>query len=372
LQQRGADHFLEAADLLAQCRLGDVHLFRRLSERAGVGDGDEVPQVPELARGVRLVRDAGALGLLPDALEYRANHCIDAGDLAGAAEAFDEAEAIRAAGGTEDVLGDMGQLAALRDEEDLVNARIERLRREHPETAEADHVASTLDCSLAVLYNGLGRHEEAFTAARRSCERHPAGGFGRVLAELVESAARCHQPEVARTAMAGLTARTRLTSTDWGLGVEAYAAALLAEGEAAEELYREAVERLGRTRMPLPLARAHLLYGERRRADAREQLRAAHDLFEGMGARSFAGRARQELLATGITVHTRRNATLDELTPQESRIAVLAGEGLSDREIAGRLCISTSTVDYHLRKVFRKLNIRSRAQLHMTLTPASA
>jgi len=159
--------------------------------------------------------------------------------------------------------------------------------------------------------------------------------------------------------------------------VEAYSRALLAEGTAAEELYREAIGRLGRTRMRLPLAGAHLLYGEwlrreRRRTDARAQLHTAHHLFEAMGARSFAGRARQELTATGATAHSRRNATPDELTPQEARIASLAGEGLSNPEIAARMCISKGTVDYHLNKVFRKLGIRSRAQLHRALAPAPA
>ena len=129
--------------------------------------------------------------------------------------------------------------------------------------------------------------------------------------------------------------------------------------------------------MRLPQARARLLYGEwlrrqRRRSEARDQLRAAHDMFEAMGARSFAGRARQELTATGATAHSRRNATLDELTPQETRIASLADEGLSNPEIAARLYISPSTVDYHLKTVFRKLGIRSRSQLHRALAPPLA
>jgi DNA-binding CsgD family transcriptional regulator len=319
------------------------------------------------ARAVWIAREAGALGVLPNLLEQRADYCADAGDLTGAAEAFDEAEAIRVTLGLAHVVGDRGVLAALRDEEDAVTSKIERLSQEW----DSPVVAARLDCSLATLYNGLARHAEAFVAARRSCERHPAGGIGQAVAELVESAARSGQLEAGRAARAALTARTRLASTDWGLGVEASLAALLTEGKAAEELYREAVDRL--TRMRLPLARAHLLYGEwlrreRRRADAREQLRTAHGLFEAMGARSFAERARRELAATGITVHTRRNAMLDELTPQEARIAVLAAGGLSDREIAGRLYISASTVDYHLRKVFRKLGISSRSQLHLRLT----
>jgi DNA-binding CsgD family transcriptional regulator len=324
------------------------------------------------ARCLRLAREAGALGLLPDALEFRGYYCLEAGDLVAAAVAFDEMEAIRAAVGMERVYGDGGQLAALRDEEDVVVGKIERLRQDRPKSDDEPYTATALDDALARLYNGLGRHQEAFAAAQRSCERHPAGGMGRALAELIESAARCRELAAARAALDAIIVRTRLASTDWGLGVEAYSAALLAEGEAAERLYREAIERLGRTRMRLPLARARLLYGEwlrreRRRADAREQLRVAHELFDDMGARSFAGRARRELAATGLTVHTRRNATLDELTPQEARIATLASEGLSDRDIAGRLYISANTVDYHLRKVFRKLGIRSRGQLHLTL-----
>ena len=203
------------------------------------------------------------------------------------------------------------------------------------------------------------------------------GGVAAAAAFLERAAAvRCHQPEAAQTALQALRAHARLGGTDWGLGLEARSRALLAGGGAAEELYTEAIGRLGRTRMRLPLARAHLLYGEwlrreRRRTDARAQLRTAHDLFEAMGARSFAGRARQELTATGATAHS-RNATLDELTPQEARIASLAGEGLSNPEIAARLYISKGTVDYHLNKVFRKLGIRSRAQLHRALEPVPA
>jgi DNA-binding CsgD family transcriptional regulator len=207
--------------------------------------------------------------------------------------------------------------------------------------------------------------------------RPGGGGMVQALAELVEAAVRCHQPQAAQTALQALRAHTGPGGTDWGLGLEARSRALLAGGGAAEQLYTEAIGRLGRTRMRLPLARAHLLYGEwlrreRRRTDARGQLRTAHDLFEAMGARSFAGRARQELTATGATAHSRRNATLDELTPQEARIASLAGEGLSNPEIAARLYISKGTVDYHLNKVFRKLGIRSRAQLHGALAPVPA
>ena len=329
------------------------------------------------ARVVRLTREAGALSLLPRALEHRAVYCLFAGELADAVAARDEAEAIREATGMEGALGygaDLAQLAALRDEESAAREQIEKLRRE-PRIGDVANLAAVVEYAFALLYNGLARYPEALAAAQRSCEVHALGGFGLVLAELVEAAVHCHQPEEAQTALDALTVRTQLGGKDWGLGVEAYSRALLAGGEAAEELHTEAIERLGRTKMRLPLARAHLLYGEwlrrqRRRSDARDHLRTAHDLFEAMGARSFAGQARDELTATGETAHSRRSATLDELTPQEVRIASLASDGLSNAEIAARLYISANTVDYHLRKVFRKLGIRSRNQLHRALAPA--
>ncbi len=224
----------------------------------------------------------------------------------------------------------------------------------------------TLDFSLSVLYNGLGRFPEALAAAKRSCEEM-RNGFA--LAELVEAAARCGETDLARESLDDLEARTQLAGKDWGLGIQARCRALLSDGDEAERLYLEAIERLDRADVPLPLARAHLVYGEwlrrrRRRTDARRQLERAHELCDELGARSFAQRARHELAATGVTAHSRRDATLDELTPQEARIAALASEGLSNAEIASQLYISASTVDYHLKKVFRKLGVHSRAQLH--------
>jgi DNA-binding CsgD family transcriptional regulator len=324
-----------------------------------------------------LARGTGTLSLLPTVLERRALYCIVAGELPNAAAARDEAEAIREATGMEPGLGsDLATLTALREEQSVVCEEIERLRQE-PRIRDIGRQEARLDYALAVLYNGMARFPEALAAAQRSREGHGGGGWGLGLAELVEAAARCQQPEVAQPALDALCVRTRLGGTDWGLGVEAYSRALLADGGAAEELYVEAIGRLGRTRASLSLARTHLLYGEwlrreRRRGDAREHLRTAHDLFEAMGARSFAGRARHELSATGATTLSRRDATLDDLTAQETRIASLAGDGLSNTEIAARLYISANTVDYHLRKVFRKLGIRSRAQLHHALTKVSA
>jgi DNA-binding CsgD family transcriptional regulator len=376
----GADALGQAIDAFVSAPVTGDENIRALEAAAAVARArrDDTGFDVLTARGVALTRQAGALSLLPEALDIRTLYCVDAGELAGAAAALDEAEAIRQATGLEPGFGgDSGLLAALREEERAATGHIEELRRE-PATGGVSRRAAMLEHALAVLYNGLARYPEALAAAQRSSELYPGGGgMVQALAELVEAAVRCHQPEAAQAALQALRAHTRLSGTDWGLGVEARSRALLADGGAAEQLYTEAIARLGRTRMRLPLARAHLLYGEwlrreRRRTDARAQLRTAHDLFEAMGARSFAGRARQELTATGATAHNRRNATLDELTPQEARIASLAGEGLSNPEIAARLYISKGTVDYHLNKVFRKLGIRSRAQLHRALAPVLA
>jgi DNA-binding CsgD family transcriptional regulator len=166
---------------------------------------------------------------------------------------------------------------------------------------------------------------------------------------------------------------TRAAGTDWAVGIEARSLAMLSEGDGAEKLYEEAITRLGRTSIRVQLARTHLLYGEwlrreRRRLDAREQLRTAHELFRDFGVEAFAERARLELQATGERARKRTLDTLDQLTPQETQIARLAAEGHTNREIAARLFISASTVEYHLRKAFRKLDVKSRTQLEGRLT----
>ena len=192
------------------------------------------------------------------------------------------------------------------------------------------------------------------------------------LPELVESAARTEAADVARDAVERLTETTRPAGTDWGLGVEARSRALVSEGAVAEGLYREAVERLRRTKLRADLARSHLLYGEwlrreHRRVDARAQLRAAHDQFTSMGMEAFAERARTELLATGENVRKRTVETRDELTAQERHIARLARDGLSNPEIGARLFLSPRTVEWHLHKVFTKLEIHSRHELSSAL-----
>jgi DNA-binding CsgD family transcriptional regulator len=224
----------------------------------------------------------------------------------------------------------------------------------------------------AVLYDGRGRYEDALAAAQRACAYEDLGLFGWALVELVEAAARSDNREVASDALLRLDERTRAAGTDWALGVRARSRALLSDGDAADALYREAIERLGRTRIAVHLARAQLVYGEwlrreGRRVDAREQLRAAHEMFTGMGAEAFAERARHELSATGETVRKRTVETLDVLTAQETQVARLAADGHTNPEIGAQLFISPRTVEYHLHKVFSKLSIGSRKELRAAL-----
>ena len=227
---------------------------------------------------------------------------------------------------------------------------------------------SDIEWASAMLYNGLGRYEDARAAAQQVLAYPHDPLFSFIVPEFIEAAARSGRTEGADDALERLAESTRASGTDWALGIEARSRALLSDGEAAEYLYREAIERLGRTRIRFELARAHLLYGEwlrreRRRMDAREQLRRAHEMLSDMGAEAFAERARRELAATGETVRKRSVETRDQLTAQEAQIARLARDGLSNPEIGARLFISPRTVEYHLHKVFTKLRIGSRIQL---------
>lgn len=192
------------------------------------------------------------------------------------------------------------------------------------------------------------------------------------LPELIEAAVRSGDPRLAHEALERLEKTTQPSGTDWALGIEARARALLSEGASADDLYSEAIERLGASRLPPVLARAHLLYGEwlrreGKRVDARAQLRTAHGMFGEIGMEAFAARARRELAATGEKVQTRRAETRTQLTPQEEQIARLALDGLSNPEIGAHLFISARTVQYHLAKVFSKLGIRSRRELRAAL-----
>jgi DNA-binding CsgD family transcriptional regulator len=219
-----------------------------------------------------------------------------------------------------------------------------------------------------VLYNGLGRYEDALAPAQQAAEHPEELPFAWGLVELIEAANRTGKGTRATDALQRLSETTRPSGTDWALGIEARSRALLSDGDTAERLYREAIDRLGHTRVRVEFARAHLLYGEwlrreRRRTDAREQLRTAHAMFVAMGTDGFAARAERELLATGETARKRTVETSSQLTAQEAQVARLARDGLSNAEIGARLFISPRTVQYHLRKVFTKLGINSRTQL---------
>jgi DNA-binding CsgD family transcriptional regulator len=234
-------------------------------------------------------------------------------------------------------------------------------------------VLAVTEYVTAVLHNGLGRHDAAFAAASRASE-HPSDTISstRALAELIEAASRLDRPEPARAALARLVEMAEAAATEWALGIAARSRALMSHAEVAEDLYREAIERLATTRMRLELARAHLLYGEwlrreGRRADAREQLRTGDEMFVAMGVGAFAERTERELRATGERVRKRTLETRDDLTAQEAQIGRLARDGVSNGEIGARLFISKHTVEYHLHKVFTKLGISSRHQLEQVL-----
>ena len=230
-----------------------------------------------------------------------------------------------------------------------------------------------LDWATAVLNNGLGRYQDALAAARRASEDpHELVFSAWAAVELIEAAARSGLAEQAADTLERLSEGTRVSGGDWALGVQAYAQALLSGGQTAERLYREAIDRLGRTRVRVTLARVYLLYGEwlrreHRRTDARQQLRIAHQMFTAMGAEGFAERTRRELLATGESARKRSVVNVGQLTVQEAQVAELAREGLSNLEIGARLFISPRTVEYHLGHVFTKLGINSRMQLHRAL-----
>jgi DNA-binding CsgD family transcriptional regulator len=320
------------------------------------------------ARFVQLARDAGALSVLPLALTSRAGVHVFAGEFAMAASLLDEVAAVNDATG-----GSLAPWAALaratfEGREAEAFQLIEAATREIVRRGQGQGL-TFIHWVTAVLRNGLGRYEDALAAAQRAGEdTHPSWWRNYGWVELIEAAVRSGKPELAVDALGQLSQATGASGTDWALGVEARSQALLSDGEAAEALYREAIERLARTRIHVELARSHLLYGEwlrreRRRRDAREQLRTAHELFTDFGMEAFAERARVELEATGEHARKRTVETRDDLTPQEAQISRLAADGATNQEIAAQLFISPNTVDYHLRKAFRKLGVKSRTQL---------
>ena len=321
------------------------------------------------SRHVTISREAGALSELPLALNSCVYPLLFAGELASATALVEEARTVsEATGGNLAPYGALA-LAAWRGREQEARTLIDTAMNEAASRGEGMGVTMT-HWANAVLCNGLGQYDDAVLAAQQAAGHQqeltvPRWG----LAELVEAASHSGAPELASDALEQLSETTRASGTNWALGIEARSRALLAEGGAVEELHRESIKRLELTRFRAELARSQLLYGEwlrrtNRRVDAREQLRAAHDTFSFIGAEAFAERARRELLATGETARRRVVDLRDSsLTPQEAQIARLARDGHSNPEIGGQLFISPRTVQYHLRKVFTKLEISSRSQL---------
>jgi DNA-binding CsgD family transcriptional regulator len=315
------------------------------------------------ARQVRLARDTGALVHLQFALSFLARSHMLAGELSAASLMIDEARVIAEATGNPALVNAPMILAAWRGEESQASELIDATSQE-----AAARRWSSNHYARSVLYNGLGRHDAARDAAWAALRPDPIGYGSLLMPELAEAASRTADRATLESVLAWLSERTRAISSGWASGIEARVRALLSEGEAAESLYRQSIANLTGTRMRVELARTHLLYGEwlrreRRRLDARAQLRTALEAFTAMGTEAFARRAERELRATGERARRRTADTLDHLTPQETQIAHLAAAGHTNREIAAQLFISSSTVEYHLRKAFRKLDVKSRVQL---------
>ena len=325
-------------------------------------------------RGLRLARESGALSVLPMAGSYRAGAHVHAGQYGAAWALLEEASAVTQATGTTPLVQAKSIVAAWQGREEEALALIEGGRR--LAAARGQGMAlSMLDNAHALLMNGLGRYEEALAAAERACAHGEHSLYANVLVELVEAAVRSDQPQAAAEGLDRLAERTQASGSDWALGLEARSRALVTPGPAAESEYQEALQRLARAPVAPYLARAQLVYGEwlrrqNRRLDARRQLRAAHDTLSRIGAEAFAERARRELTATGETVRRLTVETREVLTAQEAQVARLAQKGRTNQEIGAELFISPRTVEYHLHKVFTKLDIRSRKELRTALADA--
>jgi DNA-binding CsgD family transcriptional regulator len=347
------------------------HIARALGDDAG---WDELT-----ARHLELARRAGAFSLLPVALTDRLGVELFSGRITVATSLAAEADAVVEATGSHLTLRASIMLANWRGQDAQARALSEARQQDVLQRGEGLWIIAD-EWGSAFRSNGLGRYVDALAAAERGA-KDPRGLGASIwlLSELIEAAVRSGQPERAASPLAELDEISHAAGTDWALGSHARGAAMLAEGEAAERLYREAIERLSRihTRGCETLARAHLLYGEwlrreNRRVDAREQLRVAHAMLAEMGMEAFAERARRELLATGETVRKRTIDTLDELTPQEVQVARLAAGGQTNPEIGAQLFLSPRTVEWHLRKVFGKLGVSSRKELRSALSDVGA
>jgi DNA-binding CsgD family transcriptional regulator len=319
------------------------------------------------ARETQFARDAGAPLFLRLAINLLARSHILAGELTTAALLIDEDRLIGEICRNPPIAYTEMMLTAWRGQEaqtaELIAATVQEAT-----AAGLGRIVDFADYASAVLHNSLGRHDAARDAARRAFEHDPLGYGPLVVPELAEAASRTGDMTLGRIALEWLTERARLSPTEWVLGIEARARALLSHGNAAERCYRESIAHLSQTRVRAELARGHLLYGEwlrreRRRAGAREELRTACAMLDAMGMDAFADRARRELAATGETARKRNVESTSQLTAQEAQVARLARDGLSNPQIGARLFLSTRTVQYHLSNVFAKLGITSRSHL---------
>ena len=360
----------QAAQALADLPAEDVLRWGWIAAGASAAVWDHEGWFASCTRQAQVVRHAGALAALPVHLTYLGMAIAWTGDFAGAASLVAEIDSVAAATGSRFPPYILLRLCGLQGREDeataVIASAIERFGGQGMTAVRAYWAA-------AVLYNGLARYAEAASAAQRATANalnHWIPTW--VLPELVEAAVRTGDTALARDAFERLAQTTGPCAAEFAQGIEARCRALLSDGMAADELYREAIDRLRRTRLLPEAARAHLLYGEwlrreNRRVDAREQLRTAHEMLTAIGMEAFTERARVELQATGENVRKRTVETRDDLTAQERQIARLARDGLSNPEISARLFLSARTVEWHLRNVFIKLGIRSRRELANTL-----
>jgi ATP/maltotriose-dependent transcriptional regulator MalT len=325
-----------------------------------------------LLRQVRFARDAGALDELPVMLGALGTAVAWSGDFAAASALIVEADAICEVTGSRAAPFTAMMLASLQgryaEAVPLIEATVAAA-----EAGGQGLAVAYANWAAAILHNGLGSYQQAVTAAQRASEDTCALHISMwALPELVEAAARIGDTRLAADAAERLAEFTQAAATDFGLGIQARCRALVNGSHATEDLYREAIDRLGRTQLRPEHARAHLLYGEwlrrqNRRVDARVQLHTAHGMLSAMGAAAFAERARRELAATGETARKRNVETVSDLTAQEAHIARLAVEGRTNPEIGAQLYLSPRTVEWHLRKIFTKLGINSRRELGQAL-----